>query len=247
MNIVLFEKHELSHNRLVLSGRRQKHIQTILKLAVGDFLRVGMVNGKLGKGKIMAIHDRTLELEVLLDQEPVLSRQVDLILALPRPIMLQRIIKQATVLGVGHIHLIRSAKVEKSFFHSPVLQPEKIESLLFEGLEQAMDTQLPEVTIYHRFKPFVEDVLPSLPGKGCIAHPGVKATLSEVFAPQEGKTTRLLLAVGPEGGWNDYEYNCFIRQGFTGFSMGNSILHVDTAVVVLLGQIQLLQELHLCL
>jgi len=242
MNLVLFAEHELIADRVILTDRRAEHIRRILALVSGDTLRVGMINGKLGQGEILSIDDTAVTIEVRLDREPFPAPNVELILALPRPIMLQRILKQATVLGVRHFHLIRSARVEKSFFHSPVLQPEKMKSLLLQGLEQAMDTRLPETDIYNRFKPFVEDVVPKLKGHGIIAHPGMSATMSEVFSGQGGKQ-KILLAVGPEGGWNDFELECFAGQGFTGFSMGSRILHVDTAVVALLAQLQLLSDL----
>ncbi len=237
MNLVLFTEHELIADRVILTDRRAEHIRTILGLVSGDTLRVGMINGKMGQGEIFTIDDTAVTIGVRLDKEPSPVPNVELILALPRPIMLQRIVKQATVLGVRRFHLIRSARVEKSFFHSPVLQPEKMESLLLQGLEQAMDTRLPEVIIYHRFKPFVEDVVPKLRGQGIIAHPGMSATLSDVFPGRE--VHKILLAVGPEGGWNDFELDCFVEQGFSCFSMGNRILHVDTAVVALLAQLQL--------
>ena len=154
--------------------------------------------------------------------------------------MLQRVLKQATVLGVRRIHLIRSAKVEKSFFQTPVLEPEKIRSLLLEGLAQAVDTRLPEVHIHRRFKPFVEDVVPALPGQGLLAHLGLPTGLPEVCPAAEQKKN-ILLAVGPEGGWNDFEVRCFLEQEFAGFSLGRRILHVDTAVTALLAQLQVLR------
>jgi len=243
MNLILFEKHELLIDRVILTGRRAEHILKILGLVVGDTLRVGMVNDKIGQGKIVSIRDLAVEIEIDLDREPLPAPNVELILALPRPIMLQRILKQATVLGVRRFHLIRSARVEKSFFHSPVLQPKKIQAFLQEGLEQAMDTRLPEVIIHHRFKPFVEDVVPTLQGQGIIAHPGVSARLADVFPGRAGGIKKILLAVGPEGGWNEFEIECFSKQGFAGFSMGSRILHVDTAVVALLAQLQLLHDL----
>ncbi len=244
MNLVLFAENELVRDRLFLSGRRAEHIRSILRLVPGDTLRVGMVNGKIGQGGIVAMSKDNLELKITLDQDPPPPGRVELILALPRPIMLQRILKQATVLGVCRFHLIRSARVEKSFFHSPVLQPEKIHGLLLEGLEQAVDTSLPEVVVYHRFKPFVEDVVPTLHGQGIIAHPGVQSLLPDVCAAEGQGAAKILLAVGPEGGWNDFELQSFIQQGFAGFSMGRRILHVDTAVVALLAQLQLLANLY---
>jgi len=157
--------------------------------------------------------------------------------------MLQRIFKQAAVLGVHGIHLIRSRRVEKSFFHSPVLKPEKIKSLLVEGLEQAMDTRVPEVKIHHKFKPFVEDVLPALAGTGLLAHP--ETTLSLIDLAEGKKITgreKILLAIGPEGGWSEYECQRFLEQGFTMFTMGPRILHVDTAVVALLAQLAVVRR-----
>ncbi len=248
MNLVLFEQHELFASQVTLSDRRGDHIRTILRLVAGDTLRVGMVNGDLGQGRIVQINEREVTLEVELNQPPPPVPAVTLILALPRPIMLQRILKQATVLGVNQFHLIRSAKVEKSFFHSPALQPEKIKARLLEGLEQAVDTRLPSVTIHHRFKPFVEDIVPGLHGQGIIAHPGQVKKITEIIplSTQTDSNTpeNILLAVGPEGGWNKFELNCFVRQGFAAFSMGSRILHVDTAVVALLAQLNLLLDVQ---
>ncbi len=240
MNLLLFEKHECRQDTLILADRRAEHIVKILRLSVGEYLRVGELNGPVGLGVIEQVSDSSVTLKVDLTDPPPATPATELILALPRPIMLQRILKQATVLGVRRFHLIRSQKVEKSYFHSPVLQPEKIRALLVEGLEQAMDTRLPEVLLYHRFKPFVEDVVPTLEGTGLLAHPDTKATLLDVTGKGMADT-HLLLAIGPEGGWNAYECERFLEQGFSMFTMGPRILHVDTAVVALLAQLDLIR------
>jgi RsmE family RNA methyltransferase len=242
MNLLLFEQYEQEADRLLLIDHRAKHIHTVLKLNVGDTLRIGMVHGKMGRGKIISMDDNAVELEVQLDSAPPTPPDVELILALPRPIMLQRILKQATVMGVRRFHLIRSAKVEKSFFQTPVLEPKKIKELLLEGLSQAVDTHLPEVLIHRRFKPFVQDIVPTLAGCGLIAHPGGAAELPDVY-PGSGEKKKILLAVGPEGGWNDFEVENFLAQGFFAFSLGERILHVDTAVVALLAQLEILRTM----
>jgi len=248
MNLMLFDKSERRGNTLVVTSRRAEHILNILGLQPGDTLRVGEINGLVGSAVLEQANGNSVTLRIELRDEPPPIPSVELILALPRPIMLQRILKQATVLGVSTIHLIRSRRVEKSFFHSPVLQPEKIKKLLVEGLEQAMDTRLPEVQVYHRFKPFVEDVVPTLEGTGLLAHPGTGASLIDIvvhgirdkkITPEKNKK---ILAVGPEGGWSEYECQCFLDRGFRMFTMGPRILHVDTAVVALLAQLTLLQD-----
>lgn len=243
MNLLLFEPDELIDGELRLRGRRAEHLVNVLKVAPGDQVRVGELGGRIGFGRVAVVEGEAVHLAVELTHQPVCDLHVELILALPRPIMLQRILKQATVLGVRRFHLIRSRRVEKSFFHSPVLHPDKIRTFLLEGMEQAMDTWLPEVTLHHQFKPFVEDVLPMLEGQGLIAHPQAEGTLAGM--PVSGDAgQRLLLAVGPEGGWSEYEVGRFLAQGFHGFTMGSRILHVDTATVALLAQLQLLYDLR---
>lgn len=243
MNLLLLEPAESIGGETLLTGRRAEHLLKVLRVVPGDSVRVGVINGLIGSGQVLAIEGGAVRLAVDLQREPVCELEVELILALPRPIMLQRILKQATVLGVRSFHLIRSRRVEKSFFHSPVLAPDKIRSILLDGMEQAMDTYLPEVSIHHQFKPFVEDVLPTLAGQGLIAHPEGAGTLAGIPIPGQS-SQRLLLAVGPEGGWSDYELQSFADHGFYGFTMGNRILHVDTAVVSLLAQLQLLYDLR---
>nr|WP_321466919.1 16S rRNA (uracil(1498)-N(3))-methyltransferase [uncultured Desulfobulbus sp.] len=243
MNLLLVHLSEIVDDEVILADRRAEHLLKVLKVAPGDAVRVGVVQGLIGTGRVLDIEKGCVRLAVVLSHAPVCDLHVELILALPRPIMLQRILKQATVLGVRRFHLIRSRRVEKSFFHSPVLEPEKIRGLLLEGMEQAMDTWLPEVQIHPQFKPFVEDVLPTLTGQGLIADPGGSGTLGGIpITGAQGQ--RILLAVGPEGGWSDYELSRLSEQGFYGFTMGNRILHVDTAVVALLAQLQLLYDLR---
>ena len=242
MNLVIFTREENHRGRVILRGRRAEHICRVLKKEKGDQLRVGELNGRLGTGIVMSADTEQVVIQVQLDRDPPAVMPLELILALPRPIMLERILKQATVMGVERLHLIRARRVEKSYFHSPALGPERVRKRLIEGLEQAGDTRLPQVLIHDRFKPFVEDVVPTLNGTGLLAHPDTPATLP-ALADRVARSDRILLAVGPEGGWSDYECAAFAGQGFTAFSLGQRILHVDTAVVALMAQIAVVRNL----
>ena len=166
----------------------------------------------------------------------------DLILALPRPIMLKRIFSQVATFGVERLFLIRSRRVEKSFFTASVLDPAKIEQRLCHGLEQGGLTRLPEVKVFDRFRPFAEDFLPNIAPRyynKIIAHPGDYPYLYQAFHPAPIKKN--LLAIGPEGGWVDFEITSLQHQGFQPFQMGQAILRVDSAVPALLAQVELLQ------
>jgi RsmE family RNA methyltransferase len=158
---------------------------------------------------------------------------VTLLLALPRPKMLKRILQTVATLGVQRLVLLNSYRVEKSFWDSPFLRPEAIREELVLGLEQGRDTVLPEVWLEKRFKPFVEDRLAGLcAGSRClVAHPGGEGACPvAVNAP-------LTLAIGPEGGFIPYEVDSLVNQGFEPVHLGPRILRVETAVTALLSRL----------
>lgn len=239
MNIILLEKHEVQGTRVVLTDRRAKHLIKVLQVKLGDTVRIGIIDGPKGRGRVAALCSRypfQVELEVEFSEEMAGKPSIDLLLALPRPIMLRRIFSQAAALGVGTIFITNAQRVEKSFWSATLLNEEEYRPHLLQGLEQAVDTRMPEVFVFERFKPFIEDVLPERRGYShlLIAHPGSPATLKSVMAE---RPQRILLAVGPEGGWIDYEIDRFAECGFKSFSMGERILKVDTAVVALHGRL----------
>jgi RsmE family RNA methyltransferase len=45
----------------------------------------------------------------------------------------------------------------------------------------------------------------------------------------------VLLAVGPEGGWDDYELSLLESRGFTRLSLGPRTLRSDTATIALVA------------
>ena len=245
MNIILLDPAEITDTGTVsLHDQRLRHIRKILRSQVGDSIRIGIINGLMGSGTICELNRERAVLAITTDTAPPAKKPIDLILALPRPILLKRILAQATSLGVARIFLINANRVEKSFFNAGLLEDNKLTECLHLGLEQSMDTMLPELSIHHRFRPFTEDILPTIAATcpvRLVAHPGSDLSLRQAAPDVNGK--RVLLAIGPEGGWVDFEIEKFHEQGLTPFSLGPRILRMDTAVPALLAQIDLLGDL----
>ena len=244
MNLILFHPQELTDHYVTLSGRRADHIRKILRATIGDSVRVGMINGLLGTGCIQKMDNNSVVLQVHLTTETPTFPPTDLILAVPRPIMLKRVLAQAVSMGVTRIFLINANRVEKSFFSSTLIQNNAFTEPLLLGLEQAIDTRLPEISVHPRFRPFVEDFLPELLSDcpiRLLAHPGGEQTMAQ--AARGLSSQRAILAIGPEGGWVDFEVQRFKEQGFIPFSLGPRILRVDTAVPALMAQLSLLRQL----
>ena len=232
MNIILLTPEDwLDENTVCLDDRRHEHIRGILKAQMGDSLRVGLLGGLRGSGTVVKLSDEHTHLQVELVDPPLPRHPCDLILALPGPKMLRRVFRTAAEMGVAHLYLINSARVEKSYWQSPLLQPDRIKAALTAGLERAGDTALPQVHLHPRFKPFVEDQLPELIGSsGCwIAHPGAP----EALATQSGEG---LILLGPEDGFVPYEVELAQSMVAQPVRLSDRVLSVDTAVTAALSQ-----------
>jgi RsmE family RNA methyltransferase len=247
MNLILLEPHEINADWTVyLDDRRSRHIIDVLGSQPGERLKAGIVNGPIGSAEIISITKVRKTAAVILRfsaEEPAPQAPFcDLIVALPRPIMLKRILAQAAELGVRKIFLINANRVEKSFFQANLLKKEKYRQFLLHGLEQAKDTFMPEVSVHKRFRPFVEDFIPTIAktySRMLVAHPEAGEDLKQAVGTEiSGRT---LLAVGPEGGWVDFEIEKFFEQSFVPVSMGRRTLRTDTAIVALLAQLMLLK------
>lgn len=235
MNLILLFPDDFitPQTRVRLSDRRYVHIRDIHRAGAGDELSVGLIGGRIGTGKITALTGDGLEMDVSLNLQPPAPLLVTLILALPRPNILRRTLQSASAMGVKKIFLIHSNRVEKSFWLSPVVRPEKIQEQLILGLEQGKDTVLPDVQLRKKFKPFVEDELPGLiqGTRALVAHPQAEKECPRNL--QEPVT----LMIGPEGGFIPYEIKKLTELGFTPVHLGNRILRVDTAVPALLARL----------
>ena len=232
MNLVILEPGESGDGSDTrLSGARAEHLRNVLHVEPGAQVRVGILNGPRGVGTVKSLDDRTVTLRCTFDPTLPPRPNVDILLALPRPKVLRRLWAQLAAMGVGQIMLTNAERVERNYFDTHILAPEYYRPLLIEGLQQARDTWLPDVSIHRQFKVLVEDDLDGLcpRGRRLVADPSGKER------PRAMANERLLLAIGPEGGWNDFELALLEAHGFARVGMGPRTLRTDTACIALLA------------
>ncbi|HET7754851.1 MAG TPA: 16S rRNA (uracil(1498)-N(3))-methyltransferase [Anaeromyxobacteraceae bacterium] len=237
MNLLLLRPDEISDDgTALLRGRRAVHAREVLKAHAGDTLVTGVLGGRIGTGTVISSSGDALAVRVSLDRDAPPRSPVDLLLALPRPKVLRRVLQAAASMGIGRIALVGSWRVEKSYWGSPALEPDAIREELALGLEQGRDTVPPDVLVRKLFKPFVEDELDAaFPSTHrLLAHVTATSRLDSVAPP----TARVVLAIGPEGGWTPYEARRLVELGFQDFSLGPRALRVDAAVAYAVGQVE---------
>lgn len=234
MNLVLVERSELaSGTEVTLDDGRASHLLDVLRVTPGQTVRVGVIDGSLGSATVIRVADRSVTLACRFAGPPPLP-DVDLLLALPRPKVMRRLWAQLAALGVRRIVLTNAGRVERSYFDTHVLTPGCYRPLLIEGLQQARDTHLPLVTVHRQFRKLVEEELDDLigPAARIMAHPSAAVRVRDAAA---AAGSRVLLAVGPEGGWNDFELGLMAARGFQRASAGMRTLRSDTACIALLA------------
>lgn len=231
MNLLLIEPAELVEGEVVLSDERARHLREVLRVQVGSVVRVGRIDGPTGTARVQAIEGRSVRLACTLDGDVPPTPSVDLVLALPRPKVLRRLWSQLAALGVGTVVLTNANRVERYYFDSHVVRPDDVRPHLIEGLVQARDTRVPRIELRRAFKPLVEDELDALFGDATrlVCDPSYERSMLDAVRPSK----RVVLALGPEGGWSPYERELLEKHGFTGVGLGPRTLRSDTAAVAL--------------
>ena len=158
--IILFESDKQDDGLYHLSDYRAEHIRSILKSQINDRLEIGILNGQQGTASVQSITENEIILSDIQLEEPLQNNlTIDIIVALPRPQTVKKVLFISAMMGVRNIFFIRSNRVEKSFFHSPLLEEKSYNRFLIDGLQQGKNTLLPVVSIHDKFKPFMQDSL----------------------------------------------------------------------------------------
>lgn len=246
MNLLLLsESDRLPDGLFSVTDHRAVHVATVLKANVGETVSIGILDGLVGEAEIVHCASSLVVLKTRHLQEPQSAGpEIDLIIALPRPQTVKKLLIIAGMVRLRRISFIRAKRVEKSYYQSPLLEPEAMSPYLIEGLSQGKHTRMPKVDIHERFRPFVEDTLSDRlteasekgPCQLIIPTPEAPETISTKSVSVNGT---IIAAIGPEGGWVPFEVDELVLRGFKPVVLSRSVLRVEHAAMALLAQLEL--------
>ena len=220
-------------DRAVMQDDAAHHLGRVLRaqagqlyeLSDGERVRLGRIE-KVGRDRV-----EFALLEELPAHQPYL--QVTLLLAVVKFDMFEWAIEKATELGVATIVPLAAARSEKALLSAAAKRGERWKKILLEASQQSRRVRVP--VLAELAKP--ETVFASPPE-------GLRVMLSErpdvpplrkvLEGQQQAKAT---LAVGPEGGWTDAEFETAGRGGFKQASLGQLIVRTETAVITALASL----------
>jgi len=262
---LLLQPDELDRNgETTLRDRRARHLLDIIRVTPGKRLRSGRLGLDRGSAEILATTPESVTIRyAVADHQPAPMRRV-LCLAISRPKVLSRCLQHASALGYRRIALFRSFRVEKSHLLSHKLKSVDIRRHLLLGLEQGGHVHLPEVLLFERFRPFVEDRLGSVSvGARFVAHPWPLSdvepsanvgsncdedptpTLQRAISSPDAdqlQTEGFTLVLGPEGGFIPFEVELLVRHGCRVLATDAGLLRVESALSYFTGQLDVIGQ-----
>lgn len=244
MNLLLFSPEEVDNQRVVLSDDRARHLKDVLKVRPGRILEAGILNHSRGHAEVLIVGSEIV-LRYAANNDPTPKPQLDMILAIPRPKALRRLLTTIASMGVAQLWLTNAWRVEKSYLKSRLLNSkEMMNRQLLLGCTQAKTTYLPDIKVFRTLTELFR-TLESLPQKRkrIIFEPNQALTIADLG--RDDALKRKLIAVGPEGGWIEREIERFKILGFNCCSLGDAILRTENAVVSAIAQLDLIKRLNI--
>lgn len=236
MNLVLFRPHEVTPDSpgvlLCAKDPRADHVLRVLRLRPGDTFRAGVVGGAIGPARLVACDDTRITLEFSPERDPDRLAPIELILGHPRPIVLQRLLRDLASIGPARVVVVPTELGERSYTTATMWR--RVDDLLIDGASQGATTLLPAVTRARSLSDALRDARGDESARivlhPCAAGTGPVTPLADAL--DERVRGPLSIAIGSERGWTAGEIDTLRANGFAPASLGERILRTEVAATI---------------
>lgn len=223
----------LTEGVFTIIGDEAHHGIAVLRLREGDNINVFTEQGSEFNCSIVSVRKGQLKAKILEKLENRVESSLDLILvqALPKAAKLEQIIVHGTELGMTRlVPVITKRSIATGDRH------ERWRKLALEAAKQSGRRRIPVVEPVVRFE---QMDLGRFDGSLLLvaAEPPNTNSLKEILSGG-GTITSIVVAVGPEGGFEADELEQLRQTGFSPFSMGPRILRTQTASLAAFSVLQ---------
>jgi|Deesub1362A_J573_1020465.scaffolds.fasta_scaffold00247_53 16S rRNA (uracil1498-N3)-methyltransferase len=230
-------------NRIRLKSREARRVRNVLRLGVGDRIRIFHEGAIEAEAEIVACSQGSVELQVL-DVTEVIRESplcVRLFQALLKGVRMDWALQKATELGVHEIGVMmsrRSVPRPDGFRWEERLR--RWRSILMEATRQCGRTQIPSLSGPWSVESLCQRAGQDLRGLRLVLWEGRGENLRAVLEGMGQRPREIWVAVGPEGGWEAEELSLLEDMEFRLVRVGPRILRAETAGPVVLSILQYL-------
>lgn len=218
---------------------RISYLSAVLRLKAGDDIFVSDGVGKAYEARIMEIEKTVITLRIMTEQTFVESynTRITLYQGLPKSAKMDEIVRKATELGVYRVVPVETARSVPGAEDGASVKLERWRRIAMEAARQSCRIGVPEVKAAMKF----QEAAAGLKDEGydlVLALFELEEALTLKHALQE-KLRRakynvswfpnIAIFIGPEGGFEQSEIDCLIREGAESVTIGETILRTETA------------------
>ena len=217
---------EVSGNRAALTADHSDHLVRVLRARVGQEFDI-VANGIVRRGTIASILDGRVEFDLgdeIFAQHN--AAQLSVLLAIFKFDRMEWAIEKCTELGVARIVPVIARRTDSHLAAASEKRVERWRRIALQAAEQSRRSAPPEVSIPIKLR---DSLVTSAKLKIALSEAEEEIHLRDLRPPADAD--KILLAVGPEGGWTQDELDLFQREGWLSASLGPTILRAETAAI----------------
>ncbi len=224
MELFYSENTNISGDRIELDDFEKRHLRQVLRKKTGDVIDVTDGAGNVYRAEIIRISPDALLRVKEHRQIPRSSPEIALVVGFIKPNRLEILLEKGCELGIARFFLV---KTRYSNYFSPNV--DRFHKILRQAVKQSQQLYLPQIRLFESMNQF-QDQLNNATLRLVATDPGKPSLLSELEASlRMGQTERILLFIGPEGGFSTDELKWFTNHGFLPVSLGSNRLRTETA------------------
>jgi 16S rRNA (uracil1498-N3)-methyltransferase len=172
---------------------------------------------------------------------PVAPVRIEVLLAIVKFDRFEWALEKATELGAEEITPLATDRSEKGLLAAAGKRAERWRRILAESAQQARRLRIPSLNDTAKTREAFRASGASLKlllSERAGARPLRELLEPVALAPRNDEATRVAVAIGPEGGWTDTEFESAGACGFVEAALGANILRTETAVCAALAAVQ---------
>jgi len=243
-SLIILPTECIDANTAVLEGDRAHYAYHTHGIRNGQVVKIGILNGLRGTGTIEMATESLVRIVTVTCEQPRPSQPLKIIVGVPRPQTVRKVIQAGVMLGAESITFVQSSRGEKSYLQSTALQTNAIDQEVLKALEQIWDTRSPHITVHRSFSHYLRNHADNFSSDNgqphCLVADPSGRPLKDLVASNRLTPDQpaFRIAIGPERGWDPGELIAFTDLGYQVCSLGERILRVELALVYLIGQIR---------
>ncbi len=222
-------------NRAFMEGEAAHHLGRVLRAERGQLYELSDGH-RVCLARIEEVQRDRIAFALIEDlpvHQPAM--QTSLLLSIVKFDAFELALEKATELGVDTIVPLAAARSEKGLLAAVPKRSERWKKILLEASQQSRRLRIPTLAALTEPETAFSANCENL--KILLSEQPSAPSLRSILKAQNAPPAAATLAIGPEGGWTDAEFQCAQHHGFREASLGQLILRTETAVIAALASL----------